>query len=382
MAAFFARFLLLMGLIAPFSSRTTICDDGQYGVDSDLGGEENWTCMKTSFSPKPLYLPAGAEECSSVEAEPTPVCMQETLTYQDQPPSQGAFRQLAPKLGEYHYLPPQRWLHTVSRGGVAFLYHPCAYSEQVDQLKELARSCLNQYIVSPYPHLSEESPLAVVTWGCVYRLRWVSRQEIKAWLLTKEIQTTADPEEEVYSRGLLSEVHARAFDSLCEAATSFQTTISGDHNTPSSKSPPTSSSSHGNSSPGEFNSDTSETDASKSRATPSTVPPCPAQNAANVTPPCIDHTIRTLHQHRKGLTVLVVLLGVVLLGFLLLLVFKTMSAWARRRPRNQKYKSISRYFPFSYDKQTTAAIIIPEMGMPKSGAAEREVLLASDEDEL
>ena len=79
---------------------------------------------------------------------------------------------------------------------------------------------------------------------------------------------------------------------------------------------------------------------------------------------------------------LIVLLGVVLLGFLLLLVFKTMSSWARRRPRNQKYKSVSRYFPFSYDKQTTAAIIIPEVGMPKSGAAEREVLLASDEDEL
>jgi hypothetical protein len=99
-------------------------------------------------------------------------------------------------------------------------------------------------------------------------------------------------------------------------------------------------------------------------------------------PPCVDHTIQSLHRHRQGLTVLLVLLGLVLLGFVLLLLFKVLSTWKSRRPRNHKYKSVSRYFPFSYGKQTTE-VVIPSVGMPKSGAAEREVLLNdSDEDEL
>lgn len=96
----------------------------------------------------------------------------------------------------------------------------------------------------------------------------------------------------------------------------------------------------------------------------------------------MNHTLRTLHRHQKGLTALLVLLGVVLLGFVLLLAFKVLSTWSRRPPRNHKYKSVSRYFPFSYDKQATE-VIMPAVGMPKTGAAERQVLLnESDEDEL
>lgn len=82
--------------------------------------------------------------------------MQARLRYDAQPPSQGAYRIMTPSYGEYKYLPPQRWLHTLKRGGVAFLYHPCTNIEQVEQLKALARECLNMYVVTPYPHLTEE----------------------------------------------------------------------------------------------------------------------------------------------------------------------------------------------------------------------------------
>ena len=79
---------------------------------------------------------------------------------------------------------------------------------------------------------------------------------------------------------------------------------------------------------------------------------------------------------------LIVLLGVVLLGFILLFVFKVVAAWRRRSPKNQRYKSVSRYFPFSYEKQAVE-VVVPALGMPKSGLAERQVLLnESDEDEL
>lgn len=97
----------------------------------------------------------------------------------------------------------------------------------------------------------------------------------------------------------------------------------------------------------------------------------------------MEHTLRTLHHHQTGLTVLIALLAVVLLAFLILLVYKLMLSWRRRRPRNQRYKTVSRYFPFSYEKQATE-VIIPEVGVPRGGGgAERQVLLdASDEDEL
>lgn len=99
--------------------------------------------------------PPSLQSCSSL-FQFEPVCMQRTLQYQEPLPSWGSYRPLPPKYGEYHYLPPQRWLHTLKLGGVAFLYHPCANSEQVDLLKSLARSCLNQYVVTPYPHLTQE----------------------------------------------------------------------------------------------------------------------------------------------------------------------------------------------------------------------------------
>lgn len=69
---------------------------------------------------------------------------------------------MPPHHGEYRYLPPQRWLHTLNRGGVAFLYHPCTSSEQVDQLKALAQDCLNSYVVTPYPDLSRDQVGVVV----------------------------------------------------------------------------------------------------------------------------------------------------------------------------------------------------------------------------
>jgi hypothetical protein len=39
--------------------------------------------------------------------------MEDDLSYSDHPPSSGDYRPLAPKYGEYKYLPPQRWLHAL-----------------------------------------------------------------------------------------------------------------------------------------------------------------------------------------------------------------------------------------------------------------------------
>ena len=97
---------------------------------------------------------------------------------------------------------------------------------------------------------------------------------------------------------------------------------------------------------------------------------------------CEHHTIRKLHQRQKGLIMLSLLMCVVLLAFLLILLYKALCICVRRKPKNQRYKSVNKYFPFSHKKEDTD-VIIPELGLPRSGSAERQVLLNnSDEDEL
>ena len=147
---------------------------------------------------------------------------------------------------------------------------------------------------------------------------------------------------------LLMEAEAQPYDSLCQDVDSTVGTPSSDPVTPLSSEPP-----------------------------------CERRGVSDDTaPPCVDHTLKSLHRHRQGLTVLLVLLGLVLVGFVVLLLVKVLSNWRTGRPRHQKYKSVSRYFPFSYEKQATE-VVIPSVGMPKTGAAERQVLLnESDEDEL
>ena len=91
---------------------------------------------------------------------------------------------------------------------------------------------------------------------------------------------------------------------------------------------------------------------------------------------------QSLHRRRKTLVVLVILLGVVLLGFAVLLLWKVLAKLCKRKPKQLKYKSVSKYFPFSY-KQDLVNVVLPELGMPKGGGAERQILLnGSDDDEF
>lgn len=66
----------------------------------------------------------------------------------------GGHRPLWPVYGEYKYVPPQRWLHSVEHGAVVMLYHPCAPVGFVEKLKKLVRDCLRKHIISPYRQLS------------------------------------------------------------------------------------------------------------------------------------------------------------------------------------------------------------------------------------
>lgn len=52
----------------------------------------------------------------------------------------GRHRNYWAKLGQYDYLPPQRWLHNTEHGFIVFLYNPCVDSESLCLIKQLALS--------------------------------------------------------------------------------------------------------------------------------------------------------------------------------------------------------------------------------------------------
>lgn len=58
-------------------------------------------------------------------------CMKIRIQYLERIPLIGPHRPLWPKYGEYKYLPPQRWLHSIEHGAIVLLYHPCADQVQV-----------------------------------------------------------------------------------------------------------------------------------------------------------------------------------------------------------------------------------------------------------
>jgi len=90
------------------------------------------------------------------------------IVYADSPPSSGDHRPAWGRWGEYSYLPPQRWLHNLEHGGIAFLYDPCVASPVVDTLRTLAKALPAddsgpfRWVLTPYPGLG--TGVAVVAW--------------------------------------------------------------------------------------------------------------------------------------------------------------------------------------------------------------------------
>ena len=69
-------------------------------------------------------------------------------------------------------LPPQRWLHNLEHGGIAFLYHPCAEESVIDSLRNIACSMADdetgafRWVLTPYPNLP--SKISIVAWEWSY----------------------------------------------------------------------------------------------------------------------------------------------------------------------------------------------------------------------
>ncbi|XP_022252326.1 uncharacterized protein LOC106468283 [Limulus polyphemus] len=147
------------------------------------------------------------EKCEDVPSNYIPVhlCMKTKIVYNTTIPTHGDHRPLWPVYGDYQYVPPQRWLHTVEHGGVVMLYHPCTHPIIVKQLKSLVTRCIRKHVITPHRLLPLERPLALVAWGCKLLMNHVEKSTVVNFIKTRALHGPEGnyTKEGQYSLGLI-----------------------------------------------------------------------------------------------------------------------------------------------------------------------------------
>ncbi|KAH8366205.1 hypothetical protein KR093_010149 [Drosophila rubida] len=149
-----------------------ICDDGVNNLAVDFDPQDvrhnfNYLCLQSNRS---LFNPNLNTEALLTKHfvpsayVPPAKCLNESIDYSHEPPTNGAFRPLPAVYGSYKYLPPQRYLRNLAEGAIVMLYHPCAFHGQVEQLQHIVRGCLYRHIITPSQDLTPERPLALLSW--------------------------------------------------------------------------------------------------------------------------------------------------------------------------------------------------------------------------
>merc|ERR1719334_491964 len=163
------------------------CDDGESNLSIDWDGQPiNHTCYHPTTPILPRKLNS-TFECETLPPKYSPkhFCMDKLIQYDHSIPTHGDHRPIWPKFGEYLFVPPQRWLHNIEHGAIIMLYHPCAHPFLVNQLRKLVTGCIRKHIITPSTNLSEERPLALVTWGCRLLMSFVDETEVVKFIKEK-----------------------------------------------------------------------------------------------------------------------------------------------------------------------------------------------------
>lgn len=130
---------------------------------------------------------------------PIHICLPENISYDEDIPASGSHRPLWPIYGDYLYLPPQRWLHSLEHGAAVFLYHPCAEEDQVQYFKDIAFNCLKKIIVTPSSKVPKETPFVIVTYKKKILMNKVDKDVITKYL--QSYDWSIAPEHKVWSDG-------------------------------------------------------------------------------------------------------------------------------------------------------------------------------------
>ncbi|KAH0567052.1 hypothetical protein KQX54_006386 [Cotesia glomerata] len=108
-------------------------------------------------------------------------CLNETLEYSELIPVIGDYRPIAPQLGEYKFIPKQRWLNSLDNDAVVLLYHPYAERSAINKLRLLIMKYYERYIFTPY-NLEQIVPFAIVVKGCRLVMSHVVPNEVAHFL--------------------------------------------------------------------------------------------------------------------------------------------------------------------------------------------------------
>ncbi|XP_070558413.1 uncharacterized protein [Ptychodera flava] len=185
----------------PIGDPPFVCDDGRTNLKIDWDGDvDDYHCLESHYwSSQRKDSIEWTEKLENFEAMPaTEVCMNSSIVYEDPIPTSGAHRPLWPVYGEYTYLPPQRWVHSLKLGAIVALYHPCTDPAEVETLRSVVRGCLRRHIISPSKELTEDLPVALVTWTWKVFLPYAYEGDMKDFIKTYALTA---PEAHKYSDG-------------------------------------------------------------------------------------------------------------------------------------------------------------------------------------
>lgn len=178
-------FLLVVVLVGCGDESPADADAGMGTEPDAVGFDVGDTDMADYACVDPAWVPAACAEGVVTEVDGDNgihIDEPDVITYEDVPPAAGPHRGMWGAWGEYEFMPPQRYIHNLEHGGVVMLYHPCAASEVVDQLRAYAQGRPDddggafRWILTPYPDLP--STVAVAVWGKVYSSHCVDVDEI------------------------------------------------------------------------------------------------------------------------------------------------------------------------------------------------------------
>ncbi|XP_058066614.1 uncharacterized protein LOC131216206 [Anopheles bellator] len=165
------------------------CDDAKHGLEVDFD-PYNITHSPVYMCLEPKADYKGDYNMDAVITErlvpPAYVanhkCMNSSIEYAERIPTYGTHRPLWPRYGEYRYVPPQRWLHSSEHGAVVALYHPCANKQQVDEMKQIVKSCLYRHIITPSLLPSRDRPFVLVTWHATLEFSILVRNIVESFI--------------------------------------------------------------------------------------------------------------------------------------------------------------------------------------------------------
>ncbi|XP_064620835.1 uncharacterized protein LOC135483743 isoform X2 [Lineus longissimus] len=156
------------------------CDNGKTDieVDWDPKNHDAYICREGEEAPGAGQMHGLSVAFSHKLYQPIHQCLNIDLKYLEPVPTSGSHRPVWPKYGQYLYVPPQRWIHSLEHGAIVFLYHPCSDQKVVAQFKTAVESAANcKYITTPfrlpchresgsyYWRSIENKPFILLFWG-------------------------------------------------------------------------------------------------------------------------------------------------------------------------------------------------------------------------